>query len=143
MQAREKSKSKIDNNEEIDSYGIIVVMIFRQRVFACSSSSTKQGMGLQSSYVADRVFYSDLFYMVKNLNSVVEFQTCSNGQVHASVLLKELTWPKLCESARPYRATQCGKMVLITLPKKGGGKRGQAKEMTQIIEKSDNMVTKR
>mmetsp|Transcript_64 Transcript_64/g.166 ORF Transcript_64/g.166 Transcript_64/m.166 type:complete len:584 (-) Transcript_64:51-1802(-) len=41
----------------------------------------KFGMGLQPSYVADRVFYSDLFYMVPDLNSDVEFETCSGGTV--------------------------------------------------------------
>mmetsp|Transcript_27984 Transcript_27984/g.64589 ORF Transcript_27984/g.64589 Transcript_27984/m.64589 type:complete len:586 (+) Transcript_27984:80-1837(+) len=43
----------------------------------------KFGMGLQPDYVADRVFYSDLFYMFPDLNSNVTFETCSGGTVRS------------------------------------------------------------
>jgi S1-C subfamily serine protease len=39
------------------------------------------GTGLNTEYVADRVSFPDLFFMVPDLNKDVEFETCANGTV--------------------------------------------------------------
>eukprot|EP00747_Dinoflagellata_sp_TGD_P211900 gnl/TRDRNA2_/TRDRNA2_85068_c0_seq1.p1 gnl/TRDRNA2_/TRDRNA2_85068_c0~~gnl/TRDRNA2_/TRDRNA2_85068_c0_seq1.p1 ORF type:complete len:604 (+),score=126.42 gnl/TRDRNA2_/TRDRNA2_85068_c0_seq1:170-1981(+) len=41
----------------------------------------KFGMGINKKYAADKVHFPDLFFMVPDLNSDVEFEVCRNGEV--------------------------------------------------------------